>query len=85
MNISNTEIAKAAYCTEGTVRAAVSAQRLNPSSLESVLGFVLTGRLKAQGIDGVFGLKGPDTLPAGVQRGCAGIGEPIIDRSESQE
>jgi hypothetical protein len=85
MNISNIEIAKAAYCTEGAVRAAVSAQRLNTSSLESVLGFVLTGRLKSDGINGLFGLKSPDMLPHGVQRGCVGIGEPIIDRSDSQE
>ena len=85
MNITNTEIAKVAYCTEGTVRAAASKGKLDTSDAESVFGFVLALRAKAGGL-GVFdGLVPDDVLPEGVVRGCSEIPETALDTSESQE
>jgi hypothetical protein len=45
MKIANTEIAEAAYCSEGAVRAARSGGRLNVDSLESIIAWVLMKRL----------------------------------------
>lgn len=85
MDVSNVEIAKVSLCSEGSVRKAVERKRLDAGSLESVVGFVLAMRLKQLGLCGLDDLMNGSSIPAGVQRGCPGVGDPIIDYSESQE
>jgi len=82
MKITNIEIAGAALCTEGAVRAAVSKGKLDTSKIESVFGFILAGRSKAVGLEFMDDLGDP---LKGVQVGCNDIGEPTIDYSDSQE
>lgn len=53
MKISNTEIAEAGLVTEGAVRKAVASGRLDAGDLVSILTFVLIGRLKSEGLNGV--------------------------------
>lgn len=56
MQITNKQIAKSAMCTEGAVRAAMSNSKLDKEDLDSILAFVLLGRLKSIGLDGVTGV-----------------------------
>lgn len=60
MEISNVEIARVGCCSEGSVRAAISAGRLDKTDLEDVVAFVLAGRLKNMGVgymDDLFTVK----------------------------
>jgi len=80
MEISNIEIAACALCTEGAVRAAISAGRLNRERLDSVLAFVLAGRLKEMGIgymDDLWKIRLGSEVPQSV--------EQILDREYSQD
>ena len=58
MKISNTEIAKAARCTEGAVRKAVQRRLVDPESLSSLTDFVFKMRVKQAGMDAITRTKG---------------------------
>jgi hypothetical protein len=83
MEATNTEIARCGLCTEGAVRVAIHSKRLDPENLESVLGFVLSSRVKSAGLEFMEGLcriKTGAEMLSGVKPT-----EPYIDYSESQE
>ena len=86
MKITNIEIAESAWCTEGAVRQAIRNGRLKRDSLDSILGYVMIGRLKASGIGFI------ETLPAEASTARPMVvasdlpfEEPTVDYSNSQE
>lgn len=84
MVVSYVEIAKCGLCTEGAVRAAVSAKRLDVKSLEGVIGFVLASRTKVLGIgfmDGLFENKSDDDLQKYVAKEC-GFDKDLAEEQE---
>ena len=74
MEISNTEIARVALCSEGAVRKAVASGKIVEGDCSTVVSFCLERRLKALGMGFMDDMVG-ERLPAGVQRGCDGLGQ----------
>ena len=60
---TNLEIAKAAYCSEATVKKAI--ERGLSEDLEKLLGWVLMQRMKIGGLSGIDGLSGSGTVKMG--------------------
>ena len=80
------EIARVALTCRNSVDQAVKRGNLDPDgSLEDAFNYIMLMRLKSLGVLAWADGLPDDSLPPGVQRGCAGIGEQILDRSDSQE
>jgi|GEM_PF-5933399 len=87
MKFEYTEKDIAAYglCTEANVVKAGQREKFDPNDFGSVVEFAVLMRLKELGVARWIDGLPDDSLPKGVQRGCVGIGESILDTSESQE
>jgi hypothetical protein len=85
MKATNIEIAGCALCSETAVRGAIERGRLDPSRLESVVGFVMGLRFKQLGISGGDDLVAVDKPARMVVASDLPFEEPTVDYSNSQE
>ena len=77
MKATNIEIAKAGLCSETAVRGAIERGRVDPESLESVLGFVMAMRFKSLGIGGVDELASADPIERLMESGTLKTGNSL--------